>query len=53
VVLPNNNRHRSVRVVMQTAEGGGHGWRKLYQSGAAQVQVKKTTENFCSLNWQL
>jgi len=29
-----------------------HEWRNLYQSGA-QVQVKKTIESFCGLNWQL
>jgi len=30
-----------------------HGWRNLFQSGRAQVHVKKTIENYFGLNWQL
>jgi len=31
---------------------GGMGWWELFQSGGAQMHVKKTIEHFCSFNWQ-
>ena len=29
-----------------------HGWRNLFQSGGAQMEIQKIIENFCGFDWQ-
>ena len=45
----------SVCAALITIDGDScyfHGWRNLFQSGGAQLHMKKTIEKFCGLNWQ-
>jgi len=39
--------------LINVMHGHHRGWRNLFQSGGAQVHVKKIIQNFCPLNWQL